>query len=378
MTDPASPAPPDAAARDDAAFGRAIATLLLGLGGFLSVGLVAQVLHPGWGLWVTEVVLFLGIPYVLLRTAGLSPFSAAGLGRPWAAGLGFGFGLGAVNFFALAVPLMWVSRTLLPQEVLDAFDSSKLFENQRPVDLWLLISGVVLAAPVCEELFFRGVVQRGLGSRFAPARSVVLCSLLFSLFHLDPVGFLARFELGVLFGLLAWRSGSLWPAIGAHLANNLVSSASYFATKGQDEVPLAWWVPASMFMAGSLGLLALARLARIRPAVLTPPKAPAAGEDLPARGFFSAAWPWALGALVSFGLVFAVDHRAVRTNAADLGAPVTRPGDPPLTKEEEDELAAWRRQARDGALPIEEYKQRRRALADAVKARARAGDQTKR
>ena len=55
---------------------------------------------------------------------------------------------------------------------------------------------------------------------------LVTTAFVFSAFHLDPVGFLARFELGLLFGLFFFRTGSLWPGIAAHAANNLVSTGS--------------------------------------------------------------------------------------------------------------------------------------------------------
>lgn len=352
-------------------YGRAIGTLLLGMGGFLTFGLVAQVLHPAWGLWATEIALFLGIPFALLKMSGKDPFAASTLGRPWAAGVGFGFAVGAVNFFALAVPLMWVSRELLPKEVLEAFDTSKIFQNQRPVDLAMLISGVCLAAPFCEEFFFRGTVQRGLMEKLPPSTSIVLCGFIFSAFHLDPVGLLARFELGVLFGLLSWRSGSLWPAIGAHFANNFVSSLSFFATKDQADEPLVWWVPLSMAMAGSLGLIALARLARVRPAVVTPP--PSVPRPDPKRaGIGEAFFPWALGTLLSFGVVAAIDHRAISVNVVEIVNPVTVPGLPPLTADEEDELKQLRGKARDGSLPVNDYAKERRKLAETVKARSNA------
>ena len=362
---PSSSPPPAWEARG---FNRAMVAMVLALGAFLTFGLIAQVLHPAWGLWATEIVIFFGVPYALLRIGGQSPLATSGLGRPWLAGLGWGFALGAVNFFALAVPLMWLSRQLLPQEVLDAFDTSKIFQNQRPVDLGFLIAGVCLSAPICEELFFRGTVQKGLLERLEPQRAVVMCALIFSAFHLDPVGFLARFELGVLFGLLALRTGSLWPSIAAHFANNAVSSLAYFATRDAAEEPLVWWVPLSMAAAGSLGLVALVRLARVRPSVVTPPLLLPRPDPKP-LSIGEAFFPWALGALVSFGLLAAIDYRAIATNAVEVMVPVTLPGRAAPSALDEEELKAWRKQAREGSLSLEDYKKKRRALAEEIKER---------
>ncbi len=121
--------------------------------------------------------------------------------------------------------------------------------------------GVSVAAPLREELFFRGFMQRGLAEQRGPARAIVVTAFVFSAFHLDPVGLAARFELGVLFGLLAWRAGSLWPAIAAHAANNAISSVLFFAAGDAKEADLVWWVPVSMFVVGNLALAALVQAA---------------------------------------------------------------------------------------------------------------------
>jgi uncharacterized protein len=353
---------------DGRAFNRALLVMFLGLAGFLTFGLFAQVLHPAWGLWATEVSIFFGFPFALYRLSGKAPLRESTLGKPWLAGIGWGFALGAVNFFAMAVPLMWLSRQLLPQQVLDAFDASKMFENQRPGDLVFLFLGVCLAAPLCEEFFFRGAVQRGLMERLPPARAIVLTGFIFSAFHLDPVGLLARFELGVLFGLIAWRSGSLWPSIAAHFANNFVSTVSYFATKDSPEEPLVWWVPLSMAMAGTLGLIALVRLARVRPGVVTPP--PVEPKlDPPAAGVGEAFFPWALAALLSFGALALIDYRGIATNAVEVMNPVALPGQTQPSPLDEDQLKEWRRQARAGELTPEAYAKERRKMAAEIKQR---------
>lgn len=91
--------------------------------------------------------------------------------------------------------------------------------------LLLLLGGVVLAA-ACEEILFRGVLLQLLarGDRWRSA--ILVTGLLFALFHLDPVGLVPRTLMGVYFGVLVWRSGSIFPAMLAHGANNLMAFAA--------------------------------------------------------------------------------------------------------------------------------------------------------
>src|SRR5438876_139597 len=68
-----------------------------------------------------------------------------------------------------------------------------------------------------------------------PLGMAVFVAAVFSAFHLDPVGFVSRFELGLLFGVLYWRLGSLWPGVMAHAANNITSTALFLMARSQGD-----------------------------------------------------------------------------------------------------------------------------------------------
>jgi len=48
----------------------------------------------------------------------------------------------------------------------------------------------------------------------------VITAILFSALHFQFQGFLPRMFLGIVLGAFYWFSGSLWPSIAAHFANN--------------------------------------------------------------------------------------------------------------------------------------------------------------
>ncbi|MEM2980887.1 MAG: type II CAAX endopeptidase family protein [Thermoproteota archaeon] len=80
---------------------------------------------------------------------------------------------------------------------------------------------IFFAAP-CEEMLFRGFVQRGFEMSLGRNWGIVASSLLFGLFHLNPWQFLPAFLLGLILGyLFRKRSYRIWCPIALHAAYNV-------------------------------------------------------------------------------------------------------------------------------------------------------------
>lgn len=79
---------------------------------------------------------------------------------------------------------------------------------------------VALAAGVCEEIMFRGVVFTALVQRMPLWWAAVLSGLMFAAAHVDPWSFLALWTVGIGLGLLFFQTRSLWPNIVAHTTFN--------------------------------------------------------------------------------------------------------------------------------------------------------------
>ena len=80
---------------------------------------------------------------------------------------------------------------------------------------------IVVAAPVLEELIFRGIILDGLLKKNSPIKSILISSVLFGLAHLNPWQFIAAFSLGAFSGWIYYKTKSLSYAILIHAANNL-------------------------------------------------------------------------------------------------------------------------------------------------------------
>ena len=75
---------------------------------------------------------------------------------------------------------------------------------------------IALVPALVEELFFRGYMQRRLLARWSPKVAIPLVALVFAAFHGTPVWAISVLPLGIWLGILAWRTGSLWPGIVCH------------------------------------------------------------------------------------------------------------------------------------------------------------------
>jgi membrane protease YdiL (CAAX protease family) len=96
----------------------------------------------------------------------------------------------------------------------------------RGLGLALLGPIVVVAAPIGEELFFRGFLYQGLRRRFSVWPAAVLSGIFFGLVHLGGAAFLlivpSLTAVGIGLALVFERRHSLLASIAAHAAFNVV------------------------------------------------------------------------------------------------------------------------------------------------------------
>jgi membrane protease YdiL (CAAX protease family) len=139
-------------------------------------------------------------------------------------------------------PLVWVTAVIaevVAVTVILAFDVPLTGNTEgiselradRTYVVSLLVTAVV-AAPIVEELVFRGVMLRGLGSRLPVAVAVIVQGAVFGLAHVDPVRgrgnvglVLVLMTVGVVFGGAAHLLRRLGPTVIAHAILNGVVMA---------------------------------------------------------------------------------------------------------------------------------------------------------
>ncbi len=114
----------------------------------------------------------------------------------------------------------------------------------------LFVAVIVLIGPLLEELVFRGFLWRVLEGDARPVGAILGTSLVFGMWHLDPIQSVGVLPLSFFLGVVRWRSGSLGPCIAIHVLNNGLAAATILA--GWDEpTPLPWLVVAMVAGIGS-------------------------------------------------------------------------------------------------------------------------------
>jgi membrane protease YdiL (CAAX protease family) len=107
---------------------------------------------------------------------------------------------------------------------------TQIFTSYSSQELLWLIVVVCITPAVCEEMLFRGYVQRTL-ERTLGMKSVFITGIIFGLFHMQPLNLISLSFLGILIGYFYYRSKSLIPCIFAHFTNNLLAVLSLYKTQ---------------------------------------------------------------------------------------------------------------------------------------------------
>ena len=86
--------------------------------------------------------------------------------------------------------------------------------------LWIVVLAMAVAPGVCEELAFRGFILSGFLRSARLSVAIVLSSIAFGVAHMVPQQVFNAALLGLVLGLIAVRSGSLWPGVLFHVIYN--------------------------------------------------------------------------------------------------------------------------------------------------------------
>jgi membrane protease YdiL (CAAX protease family) len=179
--------------------------------------------------------------------------------------------LGAVGWLAIVPLVSWLGEVngLLPvPEFLEEFEAQQalLIEQVLGAELHVLyvLLVVALTPAICEEVMFRGYLQRQVERRLGVVWSIVLVGLVFGLFHLRPTEILPLATLGMYLGFAVWVTGSLWAGVLVHLLNNgLAVLVSDYMSRSPDLDPAALEsisVPWYLALASALAVAAIAAL----------------------------------------------------------------------------------------------------------------------
>lgn len=194
---------------------------------FLYLGTRLQSWNINYGLLMTEFGLILLPPILFLIISKFDVKKVMRLNNPGILNLFLIFGI-----MIFSLPVIGVLNLLNFWIIKQIFGRYEIFQAPISTESWGLLVGVFVigvSAGICEEVLFRGVIQRGL-ERFGAVKSIFFTAFLFGLMHMDFQRFLGTFILGALLGYLAYKSNSLFSSIFAHFANNSIAVCLTYAS----------------------------------------------------------------------------------------------------------------------------------------------------
>lgn len=127
--------------------------------------------------------------------------------------------------------------------------------NMRgPGDLIICLFILALLPAILEELLFRGIILNIFRqmTRGNAGLSIILQALIFTLLHLSFYEFFAILFMGMLFGIIAWHTRTIWYTAAMHFIFNAITVfAAYFAhakpgaaAPPDPMIPWFWALPA--------------------------------------------------------------------------------------------------------------------------------------
>lgn len=140
-----------------------------------------------------------------------------------------------IYYFLVAFPFVWITGlcTVFIFERLNKagwtipLDQQPLVgifeETKSPIAIIILFIMAILIAPVAEELIFRASIYRFLKSRLPIFFSMLLSAILFSLLHMNIVGFLPLIVIGISLCIAYELTGNILVPIIFHSVFNLNS-----------------------------------------------------------------------------------------------------------------------------------------------------------
>ncbi len=144
------------------------------------------------------------VPFGLPKTKNNFVFFVAAMGFCMFASQASNIGGAIIESFGVEFPTM--DRTL-PEGVFG---------------IALVILSTSVFPALLEEFMMRGVVL-GVFKKFGQGFAIIVSSILFAVMHASLTQFAFAFLVGIILGFITVKSGSVWPAVIIHAANNFVS-----------------------------------------------------------------------------------------------------------------------------------------------------------
>ena len=186
------------------------------------LGSLVQTWNLSWGLLITEFVL-IALPAVLflrqrriplkrgLRLNPISPLTAV-----LCVLLGFSTFLFSVIIEAVMAQITGMASVPVPESSLP----------KGLVELAVYFIALAAAAPICEEILFRGVIQTAYETNRSVKFAILITATMFAFYHMRLSGLPGLLPVAFILSYVAWRTQSILATMLIHFGMNATSGAN--------------------------------------------------------------------------------------------------------------------------------------------------------
>ncbi len=199
----------------------------------LFVGQIVQSREIYTGLLITEFVIILLPNLLYLKVKGYSLKTVLRLNK-----ISFEQGIYTLFIMIFAYPVA-VFLNVIMISILSKFTTAlpsgiPLPGNIKEFGIGLFI--MALAPGICEEVMFRGTMLSSY-SKLGRKKAILITAFLFGIFHFNPFNFIGPAFLGVILGVLLYKTNSIFTSMLGHTINNSIAlSIGFVVTKFADQI----------------------------------------------------------------------------------------------------------------------------------------------
>lgn len=99
----------------------------------------------------------------------------------------------------------------------------------------VVVAVVAFTPAICEEIMFRGFIQKSFELKFKKLGGALITAIFFGLYHFNPYAIVPLIALGFYFGFAVYKSNSIFTSIVLHFINNFTAVMLFFIF-GNDEL----------------------------------------------------------------------------------------------------------------------------------------------
>ncbi|MBN1638844.1 MAG: CPBP family intramembrane metalloprotease [Ignavibacteriales bacterium] len=112
---------------------------------------------------------------------------------------------------------------------------AKILAVNNSFEFVFVVIVVCVTPAICEEIFFRGYIQKSFEIKLKAKWGIFITALIFGLYHFNPYATIPLTALGLYFGYAVYKSNSIFVVIVLHFLTNFLSTIA-FNLLGSDEL----------------------------------------------------------------------------------------------------------------------------------------------